>query len=259
MSEDYEEIFSSLGGRLISLSEIEELLSLLQYPSRQLLLDIGTGTGRIARQFLKLNNEVVGIDINYDRLKLALKKAKSELGENANNYHLVLADAQHLPFRTSTLKIAFSIRTLKYLENPRLAFYEISRVLKHRGICVVELSNIFSYEALWLFLLRILGIKRYAQNMGSKYHLFNLFEIEQILKKLNLNVISKKAWHKIPTIIFIKCRRFTILKILLYIEFSLHKVLPFFLFSRGILIKCIRLRNIKSNYEYSPSISNIQS
>ena len=242
LPEDYEEIFNSPGGRLISLLEIEEVLDLLERPSKQLVLDAGTGTGRVARHLLKLSNEVVGIDTCSDRLKYALKKAKKEFEGKANNYYVVTADTHHLPFRVESFDAIFSIRTLKYLKNPNLGFYELARTLKHRGICVVELSNIFGYEILWLFLLKLFGTKKhYAQNMGSNYRLFNVFRVEKTLKNLNLTIISKKGWHKIPTILFIKCKYFTLLKILSYTESVSRKILPFFLFSRGILIKSMRL------------------
>jgi len=239
-SEDYEETFNSPGGRLINVLEIEVVLDLLEKPSNKLILDIGTATGRIARSLLKLNNDVVGIDINYDRLKLASEKSKKEVSSKSI-YHIVMADGHYLPFRDEAFDAVFSIRTLKYLKKPYLCFREIARVLKFQGICVLELSNIFSYEAPFLLLLKLLGIKHYAQNMGSSYHLFNISKIEKNFETLNVATISKKGWHKIPTIFFINCRHFTILKILFYAEAILQKLLPFFLFSRGILIKSMRI------------------
>lgn len=237
LSEDYEDVFTSPGGRLVSVLEIENVLDLLEQPCYKLVLDIGTGTGRVARSLLKLNNDVVGIDISSNRLKLALEKSKTELAGKKNNYHIVMADGHYLPFIDVAFDAIFSIRTLKYLKNPNQGFCEIARVLKSQGICVLELSNIFGYETLLLFLLKLFGIKHYAQNMGSNYRLFNIFEIEKTLKTLDLTIISKRAWHKIPTVFFINCKHFTILKILFYTESILQIILPSFFFSRGILIK----------------------
>jgi len=245
LHEDYEEIFSSTGGKLVSLLEIEKVLNLLERPSNQLVLDIGTGTGRVARHLLKLDNDVVGVDISSKRLKNALKKAKRELGEKASNYQVVMADGHYLPFRTSAFDVIISIRTLKYFKKPNLVFHEIARILKHGGICVVELSNVFGYEGLWLLSLKLLNRQNYAQNMGSYYRLFNIFEIEKNLKNLNLTIISKTGWHKIPTIFFIKCKNFTILKILLHAELVLEKFFPFFLFSRGIVMKIMHFKKIR--------------
>lgn len=241
LSEDYEEVFNSPGGRLVSVLEIESVLDLLEQPSNKLVLDIGTGTGRVARSLLKLNNDVVGIDISSDRLKLALEKSKTELNGKKINYHIVMADGHYLPFIDMAFDSIFSIRTLKYLKNPNLCFCEIARVLKSQGICVLELSNIFGYEALFLFSLKLFSIKHYAQDMGSSYRLFNISEVEKTLKTLNLTTISKMGWHKIPTVFFINCKHFTILKILFYTEVILQIILPFFLFSRGTLIKSMRI------------------
>jgi len=240
---DYEETFHSPGGRLISLLELEEVLNLLGHPSKKLILDVGTGTGRVARHLLKFNNDVVGVDISFDRLKLALKKAKKELKQKADDYYVVVADGHHIPFKDGTFDEVLSIRTLKYLKDPNRGFFEIARVLKQKGICVIELSNIFGYEALWLFLLKLFGMKNYyAQDMGSNYQLFDIFKVKKFLNSLNLIVVSKKGWHKIPTIFFIKCKSITILKILLCTEQVLQKFLPFFLFSRGMLIKFMNVR-----------------
>lgn len=241
MSDNYEETFYSLGGQLISIMEVEEVIDLLGNPERKLILDIGTGTGRIARHLLKSKNNVVGIDICSNRLKLALKKANADLGLEADNYHLVVADGHFLPFKTEAFDQIVSIRTLKYFKNPSLGFLEIARVLKKDGVCLVELSNCFGYESFWLFLLRLFRKKKYyARNMGFNYQLFNVFKVERSLMNLNLIIVSKKAWHKIPTLLFIGCSHITLLKILLYAESLLQRILPSYLFSRGILIKFIR-------------------
>ena len=49
---DYEEAVSLLGGMLVTLLEIEKILNLLGYPTTQLILDVGTGTGRVARKLV---------------------------------------------------------------------------------------------------------------------------------------------------------------------------------------------------------------
>lgn len=239
--EDYEDTFHSPGGKLVSQFEIEKVIHLFNNPSKKFFLDIGTGTGRVARSLLSLGNDVVGLDVSSDRLSLALKKYKNLKTEQ--NYHLLLADAQYLPFKKEVFDNVLSIRVLKYLKNSKMGFSEISRVIKNKGLCVLELSNIFGYESLWLFLFKLLGKgKQYAENMGAYYHLFNIFEVIHIFRSLELVVISKKSWHKIPTVFFIKCKQPIMLKILLSAECVFQKVFPFFLFSRGTLIKAVCVR-----------------
>ena len=96
--EDYEEVFTSPGGQLISTFEIDQILDLLGQPSNNFILDIGTGTGRLARHLLNSNNIIVGIDISSDRLKLARQKAESVLKNRKNNYYLIKASGEQLPF-----------------------------------------------------------------------------------------------------------------------------------------------------------------
>jgi len=73
--------------------------------------------------------------------------------------------------------------------------------------------------------------------LRKKFHFFNIFSLESNLKNHNLTIVSKKGWHKIPNIFFMKCRNPKMLKFLLYLENFVKIILPFFIFSRGIVIK----------------------
>ena len=234
---DYEQTFRSSGGRLVSLLELETVVDFLEFPTDQLILDVGTGTGRIARKLVALGNRVVGVDTNSSRLKLARAKMKDALGEKAHLYDVVVADGQHLPFKEQVFDSIVCLRVLKYFEDYKLALKDFVRTLKNRGTCCVEFSSIFGYEALLLFLYRV-SSRDYACNMGSSYQLFNMFEVKNSLRDVNLVISKSIGWHRIPTIFFIKCKNRLLSKILFYLETALAKILPSIVSSRGILIKC---------------------
>ena len=95
------------------------------------------------------------------------------------------------------------------MRNPSSCFKDISRVLKPQGISVIELSNTYSYERIFLLYYRLLSKSQYAKNMGPAYRLFNIASIEKTLNSENLWVDKKKGWHKIPTVIFMKSKNLT--------------------------------------------------
>ena len=76
--ENYDLIFQSPGGALISYHEVKTMLEILDYPSEMMVLDVGTGTGRIAIHLTELGNDVVGLDIDWDRIATANLKAKKK-------------------------------------------------------------------------------------------------------------------------------------------------------------------------------------
>jgi ubiquinone/menaquinone biosynthesis C-methylase UbiE len=240
--EDYEDIFTSPGGKLVSTFEIDQILDLLGQPSRNLILDIGTGTGRLARHLLKLNNDIVGVDISSDRLKLALHKSKNVLKNYESNYYIVKASGEYLPFKSGTFDKVYSVRVIKYMKNANLCFKDISRVLKVNGLSVIELSNIYSYERMFLLYYRFFSKSQYAKNMGPAYQLFNIASIEKTLNSENLSVDKRNGWHKIPTVVFIKCRNLSILKMLFSLELVLQKTLPAYFFSRGIVLRARKIK-----------------
>jgi len=89
------------------------------------ILEVGVGTGRIAKPLASRNFELVGVD--FSRGMLA--KARQKGVEN-----LVMGDANHLPFDDKTFDAAVMAHVLHLLENPAETFGKLTRVARNEII-----------------------------------------------------------------------------------------------------------------------------
>ena len=221
---DYEkQVFGTSGGQLISAIELRTIVKYLRPRPLERILDVGVGTGRIAKTMAAYGCEVVGIDLNKHMLRLAAKR-KKELGDRS--YDLILADGQFLPFKNSSFDGITCIRTLKYFPNHQFGIREMSRVLKDGGTLVLTLSNVFSIDS-FLVKLKILAYRT----------LFNFRRLVQYLRHNNLVVVKYLGLHKIHPKIWTVFENTSFLFFLWAAEFVLQKITPKELLSREILVK----------------------
>lgn len=229
MCDDYEkEVFGSLGGSMVSNMELAYLLDFLKPKPSERILDIGTGTGRIARVLVNCNADLTGIDMSLIRLKTSIHN-RILLSKNGANYPLALADGQFLPFRDSYFDSIVCVRVLKYFPNYSLGIKEISRVLKPGGRLVLSVSNSYGID---LVLVK-LGLLAY-KNLFSISALRPVFSMNGLtLKKtLPLNKIHPKLWS------FIGNKSF--LNFLYATELTLKKTTPQAFLSREILLQLVK-------------------
>lgn len=93
------------------------------------ILDIGCGRGDAAIFMAKLSRgTVVAIDIN---------------AINKRGYvNFVVADANHLPFRGNLFNLVIMYSLLECVAEPKNVIKETSRILKKKGIVIVQLPNL---------------------------------------------------------------------------------------------------------------------
>ena len=89
------------------------------------ILDLGTGTGFLARIILKNGFNVLGLDLSKNMLAVAKKKAPETF--------LVRGDAENIPLKDSSVDLIVSRWVLWTLPHPWEALEEIVRVLKPDG------------------------------------------------------------------------------------------------------------------------------
>ncbi|MBW9141304.1 MAG: class I SAM-dependent methyltransferase [Candidatus Aramenus sp.] len=124
----YENVWAPLGflitaGRTYS-SIMEEAGN---YVSGKVVLDVGTGTGKL---FDYAGCErCVGLDISTKFLRVMLSKRSKVIA--------VKGDARKLPFKAEVFDGVASLFVLHMLDNPSLAVHEISRVMKREARCVI--------------------------------------------------------------------------------------------------------------------------
>ena len=95
-----------------------------------LLLDLGTGTGRILELASSRARQLIGIDTNREMLKCArVRLDKAGL----TNCGVRLADIYNLPFPENSADAVLIHQVLHFLDNPKAALAEAARVLKPGG------------------------------------------------------------------------------------------------------------------------------
>lgn len=99
------------------------------------LLDIGAGDCVMSLAFSKDFDEAYAIDISFPEEGVSISMSRN------NNLHLVLADAQNLPFNDNTLDVVTAISIVEHVQHPELLLQEAVRVLKPGGLLVVQIPN----------------------------------------------------------------------------------------------------------------------
>ena len=143
-------LFSRIAARydlmneLMSLGQVERWRAAavreMELPARARVLDVGTGTGALARHLARSGAEVVALDFSADMLKVARGKLARGGGEDGVQW--VLADALALPFADGTFHGASNAFVLRNAEDVRAALAEMRRVVQAGGkVVTLELAR----------------------------------------------------------------------------------------------------------------------
>jgi ubiquinone/menaquinone biosynthesis C-methylase UbiE len=101
------------------------------------VLDVGTGSGRIAIRLAKLNPELAieAIDLSRSMLDLARLNAARE---GIENIRFSIGDAKRIPYDDHTFDLVLCHQLLHQLPDPVVALREINRVAKREGGILVR-------------------------------------------------------------------------------------------------------------------------
>ena len=98
------------------------------------LLDIGTGTGRMAELFAPRAAHVTGLDNSPEMLRIARARLQHL---PAGAFDLVQGDFAHLPFADASFDTVLFHQVLHYAQAPELALAEAARVTRAGGVLAV--------------------------------------------------------------------------------------------------------------------------
>jgi ubiquinone/menaquinone biosynthesis C-methylase UbiE len=112
----------------------EKLIEMLALKDGELILDVATGTGRVARPLSKKmsGGKIVGVDQALAMLDVGHKHEDPIL-----HYDQSAGEADKLPFKTNTFDRAFVSFSLHHFGNPAGVVGEVLRVLKNGGRFVI--------------------------------------------------------------------------------------------------------------------------
>jgi ubiquinone/menaquinone biosynthesis C-methylase UbiE len=114
------------------IAKIEAAMKNINVNLRSLALDIGCGTGLLFQHAAEMSTQLIGLDLSRKTLTQAKKRA-----EPFRNVHLVLADADHIPFDNGLFDNVYAFTVLQNMPSPEETLAEIMRVTKSNSTIVV--------------------------------------------------------------------------------------------------------------------------
>ena len=123
---------------------------------KQKILDLGTGTGNLAREFSRSGSIVAGIDISEEQILMA----KKLMHEQDLNIDFQVSSADSLPFNDDSFDCATANQCFLYFDTNK-ALAEIKRVLKPNGLLML------SHFSWWP---RIDTVARESEKLVLKYN-----------------------------------------------------------------------------------------
>jgi len=128
----------TLIGQYLTRKERDIIFSYLEDVKDKLLLDICGGTGRFANPLYMKGGDIVVLDIDSVALSVLHKKNSA--------ISLVQGDGQKIPFKNSIFDGILMIQSVEYIPDIDSLIKECGRVLKERGILLINFSNKSSYK-----------------------------------------------------------------------------------------------------------------
>ena len=104
-----------------------------------MILDLGSGNGQNSLKTAKIANEVVGIEIDENLIKISQRTAKQK---QLKNVRFIKGDLEKkIPFKDETFSKVIFLDVLEHLHNRKQILNEIRRVLKPRGLVFIGVPN----------------------------------------------------------------------------------------------------------------------
>jgi len=199
VTEQYEKLrFGDDVGRYMHQKEVKIFFEEVPPIKGLRILEVGSGTGRFTIEFIK--NGACTISLDSSKGMLNILKSKINIHPLYKNFNLILGDAEHLPFRDSSIEIVFSAYTINHIPNYMRVLKEICRVTSNYVIVIVPyFISILAPLPLIINPLRKL-LKRLP--VFSKYFLPK--DILKVLTNNNLKVRQRGVYLIPPKVLSLK-------------------------------------------------------
>lgn len=209
----------SLGTEYLSLIEtdfVKKILEKIDNDKDRRSLEIGAGTGRFTPLLLDRGHKVEIIEAADGMIKVIKEKFK----QRDINVKKMNA-GEGFPYVSDYFDCILAMRVLKYIPNWKKTVSEAYRTLKKDGCFIFSISNFYSVA--------------YFKGR-AKYFLFRPKEVIKHLEDLGFDIIKISTTSRLPFPIYCKINSRYWLRPVIFVENVFNKVLPFWLFSRAILI-----------------------
>jgi len=190
------DLISPIYEKVISGNEenFKTLFKLGDFKITDKVLDLGGGTGRVAKFFLGKVQETSVLDESKGMIEQCQKKG---------SINCVLGKADNIPFGNSYFDKIIIIDAFHHFQNKEKAVQEIKRILKENGKVIIEEVN-FNRFGNWLVekIETIFGAKSkiYSPESVAEFFLKNQFKIKFLDKNRNAYyLIGEKSELQILT------------------------------------------------------------
>ncbi len=168
--------------RSLHVSEAQVETAIREMASQEkvgLLLDLGTGTGRVLELLAPLADQAVGLDLSHEMLAVARANLEKSDIRNAQVRH---GDLFSLPFEDGAADLVVLHQVLHYLDDPMRAIGEAVRVLADDGRLLIvdfaphELEFLREDHAHRRLGISMEDMKRWLSRAGAKVETHRLLE-----------------------------------------------------------------------------------
>ncbi len=150
-------------------------------PKNSKVLEAGCGTGNYVVSLTKIGHRVIGIEIDYERVKIAKDYMKKY---NLNPRNIVIGNLTKLPFKNNGFYAIFCHGVVEHIKDSEAAVREMARVLKKGGYAMISAPNRYTSFTLSKLILqlidKIFGTKLW--NVGYEKS-FSQWKFKKMLSK----------------------------------------------------------------------------
>jgi len=204
-----------------------------QIKSKETLVDLGGGFGRLVPFYAPFFQKAILIDPS-ERL---LKEAK-KLEKEYENLKTIKAKANNLPIKDKEADLVLLIRAAHHLPSLDKVFQEINRVLKPNGFFVLEFANKLHLKAIIraLFTLNFYYLTDHTPIQKSEEIIFYNLHPTTIVSLLKKNKFKIKAAVSVSNFRSIFLKKILPLRILLFLEKIAQRVYPAYVSGPSVFI-----------------------
>jgi len=162
----------------INQKQYQATIENLTVNENDVILDIGFGNGLFIKKLSKKKpKKIYGIEISEDMVLSAKKLNQNAV--NQGKIELLKADIHKLPFSDNSFDKIYTINTIYFWQNIKIAFAEIKRVLKPNGLFI---NTIYSKKHLEKLIITKYDFNKYDVNELAKLTIENGFELQKIVE-----------------------------------------------------------------------------
>ena len=138
------------------------------------VLEMGAGSGLTSLALSQKGAFVIAADLSQDAIRLIIENTKK------SNVKIVQADVFNVPFKDNSFDVVFHQGLIEHFKNPEKILKEQIRILKNKGLFLVEVPQKFSTYTLMKHRL----IKR-GEWYGGWETQYSIFKLKRMLKSIN--------------------------------------------------------------------------